>query len=280
MVLKKLTAYQWIAMVFAVISLSALLAYAGMKYSRWKDREALNQQNAVLIRQMETAGEWMPDEDGTTESSMTAALQVLYEQNPDIVGWLVIEDTVINYPVMQNKEDEEYYLRRDFYGKDNRNGCLFVDSDSSVGVGSMENGYSYSSGKDLEIYTPPSTNLLIYGHDMKSGDMFGGLIAYQDEEYGKTHNKISFDTLYEHRDYELISVFYSQVYDRQQETFKYYEFFQADTEEEFDDWYQNIKTHSLYDCDVTAEFGDEFITLSTCAYHVDNGRFVVVGKRV
>ena len=115
---------------------------------------------------------------------------------------------------------------------------------------------------------------------MKSGEMFGNLKLYKDAEYGAEHHIICFDSLYEEREYELIAVFYSQVYYESDDIFKYYKFFQADTQEEFDDWYENIKEMSLYDTGVTAQFGDEFLTLSCCSYHVEDGRFVVVGKRM
>lgn len=115
---------------------------------------------------------------------------------------------------------------------------------------------------------------------MKSGAMFGNLDYYEDEQYGLSHSTICFGSLYEKKEYELIAVFYSQVYYQSEDVFKYYKFFQADTQEEFDDWYNNIMELSLYDTGVRAEFGDEFITLSCCAYHVEDGRFVVVGKRI
>ena len=159
-----------------------------------------------------------------------------------------------------------------FDREENRNGCLILDNDSNVGVGTAEQQYANGS--------KPSTNLIIHGHTMKSGQMFGKLSLYEDKEYGLAHNIICFDSLYEKREYELIAVFYSQVYYKSDQVFKYYKFFQADTQEEFDDWYNNIKKMSLYDTGVTAELGDEFITLSACAYHVEDGRFVVVGKRV
>lgn len=197
---------------------------------------------------------------------------VLYEENPDIIGWLSIKDTNIDYPVMQTPEDEDYYLHRDFYGEDNRNGCLIMDTDSTVGVGCKEQDYIGG--------TSPSTNLIIHGHTMKSGLMFGKLSLYEDEAYGKEHNIICFDSLYEKREYELISVFRSQVYKKSDDVFKYYQFFQAETEDEFHTWYRNIKERALYDTGVMARFGDEFITLTCCAYHVEDGRFVVVGKRV
>ena len=82
--------------------------------------------------------------------------------------------------------------------------------------------------------------------------MFGNLKLYKDEEYGNEHNIICLDSLYEEREYELIAVFYSQVYYEKEDIFKYYKFFQADTQEEFNDWYENIKEMSLYDTGVTA----------------------------
>lgn len=196
----------------------------------------------------------------------------LYALNPDLIGWLSVDGTVIDYPVMQTMEDEGYYLRLDFYGEPNQNGCLILDTDSAAGTGTK--ACDYANG------TAPATNLIIHGHTMKSGEMFGNLHLYADAEYGAGHRIIRFDSLYEEREYELIAVFYSQVYYESDNVFKYYKFFQADTQEEFDDWYENIKELSLYDTGVTAQLGDEFITLSSCSYHVEDGRLVVVGKRI
>lgn len=198
--------------------------------------------------------------------------RLLYEQNSNMIGWLKIEGTVIDYPTMQTMEDEDYYLNLNFNKEENINGCLIMDTDAIVGTGTRT--YQYRDG------TKPSTNLIIHGHTMKSGLMFGGLKQYADESYGKSHSIIGFDSLYEHREYEIIAVFYFRVYMNTDDVFKYYNFFQADTQEEFDDWYSNIKEMSLYDTGISAELGDEFITLSCCSYQVEDGRFVVVGKRI
>lgn len=203
---------------------------------------------------------------------MLEEYQSLYHKNPDLIGWLKIPDTLVDYPVMQTMKEEEYYLSRDFYRQKNNNGSLILDTDSNAGVGMKNNKYASEN--------IPSTNLIIHGHTMKSGQMFGNLKLYEAETYGKEHNIIYFDSLYEERTYELIAVFYSQVYYKNQDVFKYYNFFQADTKEEFQYWYENIKTMSLYDTGISAEFGDEFITLSCCSYQVEDGRFVVVGKRI
>lgn len=180
--------------------------------------------------------------------------------NADMVAWLQIPDTAIDYPVMWTPRDEEYYLRRGFDGSRNRNGCLILDTDSCV--------------------SPLTTNLIIHGHNMKSGTMFGTLSDYESEDFYLGHKNLSLYTREVQHNYEIIAVFYSQVYKKSDTVFKFYKFFQAETEAEFDDYYQNIKSLSLYDTGVTAEFGDHFITLSTCSYHVENGRFVVVAKEI
>lgn len=217
-------------------------------------------------------GKYFNDLDELYIPTILAEYSSLYQENNDMIGWLRIDDTLIDYPVMQTIWEEEYYLNRDFYGEENSNGSLILDTESNAGVGIADN--NYQNGQK------PSVNLIIHGHTMRSGQMFGDLDLYRDEEYGMEHNIICFDSLYEKREYELIAVFYSQVYYSNQDVFKYYNFFEADTQEEFDEWYYNIKALSLYDTGVTAEFGDEFITLSCCAYHVEDGRFVVVGRRI
>ena len=207
-----------------------------------------------------------------TVEDMTDKMKEYYEKNNDCVGWLKVDDMVIDYPVMQTPDDEDYYLDRDFDKNESSAGSLIMDTDSIVGDGTLAEEY-----KDG---TKPSTNLIIHGHNMRNGSMFGDLDNYRKQDFEKKHSIIKFSSLYEEREYEIVSVFLSQVYRKDQDVFKYYKFFQADTKEEFDDFYKNIKKLQLYDTGVTAEFGDEFITLSVCAYHVDNGRLVVVGKRI
>lgn len=218
----------------------------------------------------------LPEKGGIVESdapgeeqAAEAEPEIVLVQNPyseaflaneDMVAWIVIPDTNIDYPVMWTPRDENYYLLRDFEGKDSSNGSLILDTDSSL--------------------SPLTTNLIIHGHNMRSGAMFGHLTDYADKGFCEEHNQIILYTEECQRNYEVIAVFRSQVYKKSDEVFKFYKFFQADTQEEFDDFYQNIKELSIYDTGVTAEFGDRFITLSTCAYHVEQGRFVVVAKEV
>ncbi len=185
--------------------------------------------------------------------------RALYESNQDFVGWISIPDTNINYAVMQCMEDEEYYLRRDFDGKKSQSGMLFLDTECDV--------------------KKPTVNLLIYGHNMKSGKMFHDLLKYDDEEFYQTHKYITFDTIYRTGTYEVIAAFYTAISGKDAKNFKYYTFFDTDYAGPFDYFVENAKALTPYET-ADAEFGDELITLSTCAYHVENGRYVVVAKKI
>ena len=207
----------------------------------------------------EEAGEPVEELPTEPEEPLLEKYAALYEENHDLAGWLSIEGMVIDYPVMQC-EDDEYYLHHDFYGNDSKYGCLYVRGVADVDT--------------------PGTNFIIYGHNMKDGSMFGDLDLYRRESFYREHPIISFDTLYEERTYEVLAVFRSQVYHSGEDAFRYYQFYEAQTQEEFAYFYENIKALALYDTGVTAEFGDTFLTLSICAYHVEDGRFVVVAKAV
>ena len=171
-----------------------------------------------------------------------------------------IEGTVINYPVMYTPHDEEYYLNRDFYGKSSSNGTLFVDADCT--------------------FNPVSDNIIIYGHNKSNGSMFSGLLNYRDKDFYRNNRIIRFDTIYGKGSYEIIAVFYSRVYRKSDNVFKFYNFIDAASKEEFDTFIRNIKALSIHDTGVEAEYGDKLITLCTCTNDGNNGRFVLVAKKV
>ena len=224
---------------------------------RLNAQDAMNSLTEELSASKETLGDSISSEINSLVANPYAES---FQANEDMVGWLVIPGTNIDYPVMWTPLDESYYLYRDFNKKNNNNGSLILDTDSCL--------------------DPLTTNLIIHGHNMKSGAMFGTLTDYEDEAYYNDHKQIIFYTKDCQKTYEIIAVFRSQVYKKSDDVFKFYKFFQADSQEEFDDFYENIKELSMYDTGVTAEYGDNFITLSTCVYHVKNGRFVVVAKEV
>lgn len=182
----------------------------------------------------------------------------LWEKNPDYFGWLKIDDTVINYPVMYTPKDSEYYLHRDFYGDYSESGMLFIDGDCRT----------------------DSNYLLIYGHHMNSGAMFGTLPSYGDYDFWKSHYVIHFNDRYQKNNYKVFAAFYAKVYDESDKThFKYYEWKDLSAESSFNEYIENVKSMSVYDTGITPTYGDEIIALSTCNYHTKDGRFVVVAVK-
>ncbi len=183
----------------------------------------------------------------------------LLNVNKKLIGWVKIDDTNIDYPVMQTA-DNEYYLDHNLNQEYDKNGSIFLDKDCDI--------------------VDPSTNLILYGHHMKSGKMFGGLDQYEDRSYWEEHPYIQFDTLYEKGTWQVMYVFRSRVYSQEEIVFKYYQFIDVNSVQEFDSNMQEMASMSLYDTGVTAEYGDRLLTLSTCDYEEPNGRFVVVAKKV
>lgn len=194
------------------------------------------------------------------DKSFLSDYQDLYLQNNDMVGWIKIEDTKINYPVMQSKDNPNFYLKHGFDKAYTDYGCPYVQENCDVDI--------------------PSDNLIIYGHNMKDRSMFSGLMKYTDKSFWESHKTIRFDTLTEKCNYEVIAVFKTVVYTDSPESFKYYQFVNADTADEFNAYITKCKELALYDTGVTAEYGDKLITLSTCEYSRNNGRIVVVAKKM
>lgn len=198
-------------------------------------------------------------EEEEIELTVLEEYQTLYNKNKKLIGWLKIDDTNIDYPVMQTSNNE-YYLDHNYNQEYDKNGSLFLDADCDV--------------------VHRSTNLIIYGHHMKSGKMFGNLNKYSSESYYKDHSKIQFDTIYEKGTYEVMYVFRSRIYNEDEVVFKYYQFLNAVSEQEFNSNMQEMKELSMYDTGVTASYGDSLLTLSTCDNSEEDGRFVVVAKKI
>lgn len=188
-----------------------------------------------------------------------AKYETLYKKNKKLIGWLKIADTNIDYPVMQTSNNE-YYLDHNFDQEYDKNGSLFLDKDCNAAF--------------------PNTNMIIYGHHMKSGKMFGNLNYYSKESYYKQHPQIQFDTIYEEGIYDIMYVFRSRIYNEDEVVFKYYQFFDVNSEDEFYSAMDEMSRMSLYDTGVQPEYGDKLITLSTCDNSEEDGRFVVVAKKV
>ncbi len=185
--------------------------------------------------------------------------ELIHQKNQKLIGWVKIDNTIIDYPVMQTVNNE-YYLDHNFNQEEDRNGCIFMDYQCDVIKG--------------------CDNIILYGHHMKSGKMFGTLNKYSKQSYYEEHPTIQFDTIYEKGTYQVMYVFRSKVYSEEEVTFKYYQFINAASEMEFDSAMNEMAALSLYDTGVTAAYGDKLLTLSTCDYQEKKGRFVVVAKKI
>ncbi len=189
-------------------------------------------------------------------NAMLAQYKKLYQQNADIAGWIKIDGTPIDYPVMYSSDD--FYASHDFNKEKSKSGVPFIDRRCTV--------------------QPFGANTIIYGHHMKNGSMFTALGNYENEDYFKEHPIILFDTLHKSQEFEIIAVFKSRIYQKEAAVFKYYNFLDANNEREFDEYIANVKALSLYDTGGSACYGDMLLTLVTCSYHAKNGQFVIVAK--
>lgn len=226
-----------------------------------EEREAAENPITEYIASAESA----ENSSGETESVRTEpAVETIlpkyaqiYQMNQDLFGWIRMEGTELDYPVMRSEADNEKYLYADFDGDYSYAGTPFADNQC----------------------TRHSDNILIYGHNIRDGSMFRSLLKYERESYWKEHPTILFSDLYGDYEYEVLAVFYDRVYARSETAFKFYQFTDAESEADFNYAISQFKEKSIYDTGVEAQYGDKLITLSTCAYHVKNGRFAVVARR-
>ena len=198
-------------------------------------------------------------DDGIVVPDVLPEYKTLYNSNKNLIGWIKIDDTIIDYPVMQCG-DNEFYLSHNFDSEEDVAGTLFLDCNCDVLRG--------------------CDNYIIYGHHLQSGRMFSSIGEYESESYYESHKYIQFDTIYERQLYQVMYAFRSRVYTEDEITFKYYQFINANSEEEFNSYMAEMEAESFYDTGVRAFYGDQLLTLSTCDYQEQNGRFVVVAKRI
>ena len=177
----------------------------------------------------------------------------LKAENNDLVGYISVQGTKINYPVVMTK-DNSYYIDHNFYKKYDRHGAIFMDCDTR----------------------DDSLNWLIYGHHMKDGTMFAGMRKYSSKDYFKKHGEIVYTTLSDSYIFDIIAVVYTSVDDQ---NFQYYRYNNIQSEQDYDTYVAKMKDMSLYNTGNTAVFGDQLITLSTCRDADSPRRIVIVARK-
>ncbi len=223
-------------------------------------KDASVQQTLLDILNGDTAdGDAESDPDAAQEADTSLNLAALYAENEDFIGWICIEGTEINYPVMHTPTDAEYYLHRDFYGDYSFAGTIFASYDSS--------------------FAPRSDNVILYGHNMNNGSMFADLLNYTAQSYWQEHQTIQFDTLSGAQTYEIVYAFAEDI-GIDNPHFELYDFLCAASETEFNDFIASCKERSLYATVDDPVYGDNLLTLVTCKGYDTTERMVIVAKAV
>lgn len=260
-----------VSVIAALMAVFSLFMIVSSLITRAKEQDAFDSLAAMVDREREETdpSDNVPKDPSQTDvnpdakpsddaPAMLREYVAVYEQNSDFYGWLRIDGTQVNYPVMFTPDDPEYYLHRAFDKSESHSGTPFLDSYCFEGCG----------------------NLLIYGHHMNNGTMFGSLPKYAEKSFWEEHKTIYFDTLYERGEYEIVAAFYGKALNEGESGFRYYLYTDLTSSEIFDEYISQVYDAALYDTGIKAEFGDELITLSTCSYHTDNGRFIVVARKI
>ena len=263
-----------VSRILLVVALVSALIFGVTVFSALRNRIALKRMSAETARETTPISTSAPAETTVptqaTVPPTTAAtvppteprevlprLQEQYEKNPDLAGWLTIPGTRIDYPVMYSPDEPERYLHANFDAAYSFAGLPFLDA-----------------ACDTE-----SGNRIIYAHNMLDGSMFRTLLKYQQKDFWQRNPVISFNILYEEQEYEVVAAFYDKVYKKSDTNFKFYQFYDTSDQSSFDEAMAYYREHALYDTGVTAQCGDLFLTLVTCAYQTENGRFVVVARK-
>lgn len=234
-----------IVILLCIMCFSGYKVYNDIKASR-ESRKRFEQLESIMTEQLEQITPLTAEEKYAT----------VYAANDHFVGWISIDDTHMNYPVLQTKNIPEYYLRRDFSKKYNYHGVPFMDYKCTVNE---------------------SDNIIIYGHNMKDGSMFSSVEDYMNQEFYENHRYVKFDTLAGYGLYEVICVFKIDVAEND---FTYYESVDFATEKEFNSFISSAKALAPYDSGVTSCYGDKLLTLSTCEYTMEDGRCVLLAKKI
>lgn len=219
-------------------------------------QQTMQSANAQVNQNEKTATE---QENSRITPAILEKFRVLYYENPDFAGWLKIGGTKIDYPVMSRAGDNNYYLDKNFTHQKDKNGLLILDYRSDV--------------------LAEKQNIIIYGHNMRTGVMFGTLKQYKDKNFCEAHPTIQFDSLYEEGEYQVVAALLSEVAYEDEDVFRYYDAIDISTEESFQAFKENIYQNAIYTIGDELQYGDSCLVLSTCDNYKEDGRFVVVAKK-
>ncbi len=239
---------------FLMFLLSAVLICSG--YMIWKELSEREKDKDTFV----TLVEIVEQEEFTEEETKNTAeeenkgsrnLSALFAENSDFIGWLCIPETAVNYPVMHSPKSPEKYLRRNFYNEYSQSGTPFLDGKCSIN----------------------STNLILFGHNMRNGTMFSAVTGYANKDYAKEHPVIEFETaggLDLYTVYAAVSV---------KNTDHWYSFIDCLNEDDFNAALSKVTEKAYYKTDAVPQYGDKLLTLSTCYGRNKDDRLIVIAVK-
>lgn len=263
------------AVVTLIGSLLIIFDYVKQIY----DTQKLNRQLASLSNEISESQSEETNSSSSGKKELLPLAKKLLEQNPDTIGWIKINNTKIDLPVVLKKDEPEgeknqFYLTHNFLGEKSQAGTIFAD-------------YRTTIEPDKQ-----SDNIVLYGHNEQSNEMFGDLDKYKQQngkrwskealEFYKQNPTFEFDTNYEKGVYKIFAYFVTPVnqdQDPENKIFDYNNYIDFD-EARYNDFMENIQKRNMIVTDIDCKFGDKFVTLSTCSDEFDPSRFVVIGRKV
>lgn len=239
---------------------AVFLVSAGLLVKRFLDDRKTENEFASLQAMIDTTATADTQEPtGESVNPNGAKFAALRDKNSDFIGWISIDGTNLDFPVMYAPTNKDFYLRHDFNKEYSIYGVPYLDEKTTLGANAE------------------SDNLIIYGHNMKTGTIFGCLTGYKKADYYQQHPYIEFDTVYGDAQYEVFAAFAIDVVN--DTSFVYNQYVDMD-EESYNTYVEEVCRRSDVDTGIRPAYGEHLLTLSTCEYSTDNGRFVVVARRV
>lgn len=239
---------------------AVFLVSAGLLVKRFLDDRKTENEFASLQAMIDTTATTdTQDPTGENVNPNGAKFAALRDKNSDFIGWISIDGTNLDFPVMYAPTNKDFYLRHDFNKEYSIYGVPYLDEKTTLGANAE------------------SDNLIIYGHNMKTGTIFGCLTGYKKADYYQQHPYIEFDTVYGDAQYEVFAAFAIDVVN--DTSFVYNQYVDMD-EESYNAYVEEVCHRSDVDTGIRPAYGEQLLTLSTCEYSTDNGRFVVVARRV
>lgn len=239
---------------------AVFLVSAGLLVKRFLDDRKTENEFASLQAMIDTTATTdTQDPTGESVNPNGAKFAALRDKNSDFIGWISIDGTNLDFPVMYAPTNKDFYLRHDFNKEYSIYGVPYLDEKTTLGANAE------------------SDNLIIYGHNMKTGTIFGCLTGYKKADYYQQHPYIEFDTVYGDAQYEVFAAFAIDVVN--DTSFVYNQYVDMD-EESYNAYVEEVCRRSDVDTGIRPAYGEQLLTLSTCEYSTDNGRFAVVARRV